>query len=73
MEENIEQNNQGRINILDEAIDNPSIMLDIQGVIQMLKNNKSPGQDKVAAELIKYRDEQLVKLHSFNVHIVWVN
>lgn len=37
----------------------------------MLKNNESPGQDNVTAELINYRGEQLTRLIKDLIGEIW--
>lgn len=61
MEDATEQNKQGTRKYGDD--DSPTV-LEIDGIIKMLKNNKSPGQDNTSmmAELFKYGGERLVGL-----------
>lgn len=46
-------------------------MLEMERMIKVVKNNKSPGQDKVTTEFIKYGSEQIVRLIKNLIGGIW--
>jgi len=46
---------------VDEEVDKPILMVEVEATVWKLKNNKSPGIDGIPAELIKNGGQALVQ------------